>query len=262
MSELISEFIKFESENDVGIITLNRPPHNFLDVDFLTEIADAIDECSSISRCGVIASGVKSFCAGANFTSGSQLDPADSTDFVFQARKLYGQAERLFRSPVPMIAAIDGPAVGAGLGIALACDFIVMADNTWLSANFVRLGIHPGFAISHTLPAKVGLARASEILLTGKRIYSSRAFEIGLVDHLATNKTAVELARELAQEIAQAAPLAVTNTRATLRGDLGDLAAKAMAREVLVQAELVKTEDCLEGISSMLTKRPPRFYGR
>ncbi len=255
--------VHIERHGDVSVIVLNRPPHNFLDVTFLTAIVDALESSQHSSRALVIASSGKSFCAGANFTSGSQLDPSSADkDFQSQARSLYRQAERLFRVEIPIICALDGPAVGAGLGIALACDIIVMGKDTWMSANFVKLGIHPGFAISHTLGLRIGPGKASEMLLTGKRVTSVEAMELGLIDRLVGSGNAKQSALEIALEIAKAAPLAVSKTRATLRSGLADQAARAMEREVVAQAELVTTQDCFEGISAMLTKREPRFEGR
>jgi enoyl-CoA hydratase/carnithine racemase len=175
--------------------------------------------------------------------------------------RFYAQAERVFAIAKPMVAAVHGPAVGAGLGLALACDLRVTCSDAFFAGNFVRLGIHPGFALTITLPELIGPGRASDLLLTGRRVSGEEAVEIGLAERFVPGDKVRDAAIELAHEIAEAAPLAVTATRATLRAGLADRVKAALERELEEQARLMETTDAGEGISAMLARRPPNFRG-
>ena len=129
---------------------------------------------------------------------------------------LYVEAVRLFSAKKPIVAAVQGAAVGAGLGLALVADFRVAAPEARFTANFVKLGFHPGFGITHTLPRLIGEQRAALMCLTGRRIKASEALAWGLVDELAPLDELRAAALRLAREIAENAPLAVQSTRATL----------------------------------------------
>lgn len=145
----------------VALLEIRRPPHNHASVEMLGELADTlarIDADPGI-RCTVLAAEGRVFCAGADFSGGAQ-DPAP----------FYVQAMRLFRTAKPVVAAVHGAAVGAGLGLALAADFRVTCAEARFSANFNRLGFHPGFGLSVTLPRLVGPQQASVLLFTGRRI--------------------------------------------------------------------------------------------
>jgi enoyl-CoA hydratase/carnithine racemase len=169
---------------------------------------------------------------------------------------------RVFESPVPLVAAVQGAAIGAGLGLALACDLCVVGELGWFQANFVRLGIHPGFALSTTLPRVVGPGRAAEMLLTGRRVVAAEAGRIGIAQRVVPDGDEVDVALEMAQQIATGAPLAVSATRATLRHGLADAAREAMRHELAEQAALAGTADAVEGVRAMLEGRDPAFEGR
>jgi enoyl-CoA hydratase/carnithine racemase len=131
----------------------------------------------------------------------------------------------------------------------------------WFQANFVRLGIHPGFAISATLPRLVGRGRAADLLLTARRVEADEALAIGLCEHVVEVGSEVASALEIAEEIARGAPLALASTRATLRHGLAAEASTAMAHELAEQASLAGTADAVEGVAAMLEGRHPRFRG-
>src|SRR6185436_1909247 len=135
---------------------------------------------------------------------------------------LYSEAVRLFRCKKPVVAAIQGAAIGGGFGLALVADFRVASPDARFGANFVKLGIHPGFGLTHTLPRVIGQQKAALMFLTGRRLTGEEALAWGLVDKLVAPESLRAEAMGLAQEIAENAPLAVQSTRATLRGDLGD----------------------------------------
>ncbi|HEX7444537.1 MAG TPA: enoyl-CoA hydratase-related protein, partial [Acidimicrobiales bacterium] len=166
----------------------------------------------------------------------------------------------LIDGPLPLVAAVQGSAIGGGLGLALAADFRVAAPASRFSANFARLGFHQGFGISLTLPAAVGRQRALELLTTGARIDGDHALAIGLVDRLADDPRAG--AHALAAEIAGSAPLAVRSIRATIRADLVAEFAAMVDHERAEQVRLMETADFREGIAASMARRPPEFTGR
>lgn len=246
----------------MAVVTLRRPPHNLLTAPMLGALADAVEAAAGEARAAVLCSEGRSFCAGANFRSSDAPDPTEGGDFVSVTGAFYAHAARIFESRIPLVAAVQGAAIGAGLGLALACDVRVAGERGWFQANFVRLGIHPGFAISVMLPRIVGPGRAADLLLTARRVEADEALRIGLCEQVVAAGTELAAAREVAEEIARGAPLALVATRATLRQGLAGAAREAMAHELAEQAALAGTEDAVEGVAAMLAGRHPRFTGR
>jgi enoyl-CoA hydratase/carnithine racemase len=247
----------------VAVVTLRRPPHNLLTEPALRRLADAIHSLAGgTARAAVVCSEGRSFCAGADFRAEDAPDPtATGGGFTEQTGAFYRQAVRIFESPVPLVAAMQGAAIGAGFGLALACDVRVVGERAFFQANFVRLGIHPGFALSALLPRVVGAGKAAELFLTGRRVGAEEALRIGLAERPAPAGGELDAALAVAEEIAAGAPLAVAATRATLRAGLADLAARAMEHELAEQAALAGTADAVEGVAAVLEGRPPRFSG-
>jgi enoyl-CoA hydratase/carnithine racemase len=165
----------------------------------------------------------------------------------------------MFAARTPVVAAVQGAAVGGGLGVALSADFRVASHETRFVANFARLGIHQGFGLSVTLPAVVGPQRALELLYTGRRVKGDEAYDIGLADRLATAQTLRAEARALAADIAASAPLAVRSIRQTLRGDLAEQVRAATEHEEAEQARLMATDDFREGVASVTERRAGNF---
>ena len=185
-------------------VEMCRPPHNFFDIKLISALADAFEALQADPQCRaiVLAAQGRSFCAGADFSAperaeGARRNPGD----------LYRQAVRLFEVTKPVIAAVQGPAIGGGLGLALAADFRVTCPEARFSANFARLGFHPGFALSCTLPRLIGAQQAALLLYTGRRINGEEAVRIGLADELASQDTVRPRAQALADEIALSAPM-------------------------------------------------------
>lgn len=245
----------------VATVEIGRPPDNFFDAGLIASLADAcawLDEQPEF-RAAVLCSDGKHFCAGADFTgrSGRSGRPGAGG-----AKELYAAAARLFRARTPLVAAVQGAAVGGGLGLACAADFRVASPQARFCANFARLGLHHGFALTVTLPAIIGEQRALDLLCTGRRVGGEEAARIGLADRLAEPEGLRAAAQELAAEIAAGAPLAVRSIRATMRGTLADRAQAAMDRELAEQDRLRQTADFAEGIRASAQRRPPRFEAR
>jgi 2-(1,2-epoxy-1,2-dihydrophenyl)acetyl-CoA isomerase len=249
-------------DDHVGVAEIRRPPDNFFDAALIGAVADALDWLAGHdARAVVLSSEGKHFCAGADFTGRSNNARPIGTGGG--ARELYDQAYRLFQVPVPVVAAVQGAAVGGGLGLACAADFRVASPQSRFSANFARIGLHQGFALSVTLPLIIGQQRAIDLLYTGRRIGGEEAARIGLADRLAGETESLRpAARELAAEIASAAPLALTAVRATMRADLAERARAAMANELAEQAKLWPTADFAEGVRAAAERRPARFERR
>ena len=250
-----------EHVGPVAVVTLRRPPHNLLTEPVLGRVADALEALSGRAGAAVLCSEGRSFCAGADFRSPDAPDPTAGDSFERRTAAFYRQAVRVFSAPIPLVAAVHGPAVGAGFGLALACDLRVLGARAWFQANFVRLGIHPGFALSLTLPRAVGPGRAAELLLTGRRVGAEEALRVGLAEQVVVEGEERHAALVMAEEVAAGAPLAVSATRSTLRAGLAEEAARAMEHELAQQSALAGTADAREGVAAMLEGRRPGFSG-
>lgn len=258
--------IAVEKTGNVALIEIRRPPHNFFDIPLIQEIAGALEALDADADCRAVvwAAQGKSFCAGANFGDGSQLDkdgrrPNEPAQGV---APLYIQGNRLFRTRKPIIAAVHGAAVGGGLGLAMVADFRVACPETRFCANFTRLGFHPGFGLTVTLPAVIGPTKAALMFYTSRRVTGEEAFAMGLADVLVPQDGVRAAAMKLAAEIAENAPLGLTATRATMRGDIADRVLKATEHELKEQTWLRKTDDFKEGVKATAERRLPNFTGR
>lgn len=260
--------IEVSQDGAVGMVEIQRPPHNFFDVKLIHQIADAFNSFDENAGCRaiVLASQGKSFCAGANFGDDSDERSANEefTEAGFRNRtgSLYEEGVRLFRAKTPIVAAIQGAAIGGGLGLSLVADFRVAAPEARFAANFVKLGIHPGFGLTVTLPRLVGQQFANLMFLTGRRIKGEEALERGLVDVVVPQESLRATAHGLAKEIAENAPLAVTSTRATTRQGLAEQIKVATDHELKEQQWLRETDDAAEGIRSVAERRVGNFQGR
>lgn len=258
--------IGVETQGHVAIVEIKRPPHNFFDMSLIRQIADAFegyDKDANI-RAIVLAAEGKSFCAGANFGDGSRLDAKGNRPNENQmGGHLYQEAVRLFRTKKPIIGAIQGAAIGGGLGLALVPDFRVACPESRFSANFTRLGFHPGFGLTCTLPRLVGDQQANLMFYTGRRLNGEEALKIGLADVLVGSVAEVRPAAiKLANDIAESAPLAVQETRATVRKGLADAVKAATDHELVIQSQLRQTEDFREGVRAVSERRVASFKGR
>jgi 2-(1,2-epoxy-1,2-dihydrophenyl)acetyl-CoA isomerase len=243
----------------VAVLEIRRPPNNFFDTDLIRDIAEALERLANDGQCRavVLCSEGKHFCAGANFGSGERQFGTRRED-----EHLYDVAIRLFEQPLPIVAAIQGAAIGGGLGLALAADFRVASSEARFSANFARLGFHQGFGLSVTLPMVVGHQRSLELLYTGRRIDGDEALRIGLCDRLVPLAEVRSAAMALAEDIAASAPLAVRSIRKTMRGHLAESVRMALAREKTEQDWLAQTDDWREGVRATAERRAPAFQGR
>ena len=248
--------ISVSIKQHLAYVEINRPPNNFFDANLIQQIADAYESLDEEDECRVILlkSEGKNFCAGANF--GQDEDMLDKS---VPYKKLYAQAVRLFRTRKPVIAVVQGAAIGGGLGLALSADFRVACHEARFAANFAKLGFHPGFGSSITLPRVVGVQKAMDMLFTARRVTGEEAFKIGLADKFCSKEKIIEEAEQLAKEIASSAPMAVESIRSTLRGNLADQIEQIVDWELSEQVRLQKTEDFKTGIAASLSRETPQF---
>jgi 2-(1,2-epoxy-1,2-dihydrophenyl)acetyl-CoA isomerase len=250
----------------VAIVEFHRPPENYFDVALIRELADAFESLQRDGSCRaiVLCSEGKHFCAGASFKAprserGEATAVRSNTE---NAGHLYVEAVRLFAAELPVVVAVQGGAIGGGLGVALVGDFRVACPEARFAANFSRLGFHHGFGLSVTLPALVGQQRAMDMLYTGRRVGGEEALTMGMCDRLVPLAQLRDTAHELAADIAASAPLAVRSIRATLRSDLAARVKVAVDREEAEQGRLRKTADFAEGVRATAERRTPDFHGR
>jgi enoyl-CoA hydratase/carnithine racemase len=254
----------------VGSIEIRRPPLNFFDISLINQIADALEQFDREGeiRSSVLSAQGKAFCAGANFSDPARQaqeaeaaggDPADSLGPI---NHLYIQAVRIFRAKKPIIAAVQGAAIGGGLGLAVAADFRVTCPEARFAANFTKLGFHPGFGLTTTLPELIGKNNAELMFYTSRRVTGEEAARIGLANLCVPQDQVRAEAFKLAQEIAECAPLGLLSTRATMRDGLADRVMAATTHELAEQTRLRATEDFKEGVKATEERRVANFKGR
>lgn len=257
MKNAWGENVKAEIVGHVAVVTFDRPPNNHVSVDMMRDLADCLEavDAGRQARAIVLQSDGKNFCAGADFAT-----PGDSVaGGMGGISELYNQAVRLFSIETTIVAAVQGAAVGAGLGLALVADFRVASPDAKFAANFVKLGFHPGFGLTHTLPRAIGAHRASLMFLTGRRVKAQEGLPWGLVDEVVPLEDLREAALRLATEIAENAPLALLATRRTMRGELAAAVRAQTAHEHIQQTALRATDDFAEGVRSVAERRPGNF---
>jgi enoyl-CoA hydratase/carnithine racemase len=266
--------IGVEIHGHVGLIEIRRPPLNFFDISLINQIADALEgfDRNIEIRASVLAAQGKAFCAGANFNdparpaqetaAAKETTKGDPADSLGPINHLYLQAVRIFRCQKPMVAAVHGAAIGGGLGLAVSADFRVTCPEARFSANFTKLGFHPGFGLTVTLPELIGKNNAELMFYTSRRVTGEEATRWGLANECVPQDRVRDAAMKLASEIAECSPLGLLSTRATMRQGLADRVMAATNHELAEQSRLRTTEDFKEGIKATEERRFANFKGR
>ncbi|MFC5995605.1 enoyl-CoA hydratase/isomerase family protein [Pseudonocardia hispaniensis] len=245
------------------LVTLNRPAvRNAMTAELTAAWVDAIEavRCDDEARVLVVTGAGNTFCAGADLSWLDQGAAGDVTPDRLRDRML--PFYRSWLAPrelaIPVVAAVNGPAIGAGLCLALACDLRYAGPDTVFSAPFIHLGTHGGMGATWLLPEAVGVARARDMLYTGREVGGQRAVEWGLATDVGDD--ALALALQAAERIARAAPIATRLTKAGLERSVAGLA-EALQWEALAQPVTMATADLHEGVQARRERRPPRFTG-
>ncbi len=260
----MSEAVRYQRTDEIGVITLDRPDNRN---SMTPELLDAFAAASTAARADtairalVVTGTGASFSAGADFKSTLQRE-GDLRAPNERSFAMYEPFLSLLDIAVPVIGALNGHTVGGGFGLALVCDMRIGALEAKYGANFVRLGLAPGMAISYLLPRIIGLPRANELLLTGRLVDGREAEVLGILNRAVPAADVLAAAMDLARQVAEAAPLAVRATKAAIRRGLELQVRDAAHAEAYAQAESLVTSDAREGIAALLAKRPPKFTGK
>ena len=260
----MSDAVRYEAHDRIGVITLDRPDNRN---SMTPELLDAFARASAAARAdgsirALIVTGTGScFSAGADFKAGLQRGD-DALPPHERSYAMYEAFLSLLDVEVPIIGALNGHAVGGGFGLALVCDLRIAALEGKYGANFVAVGLAPGMAITHLLPRLVGVARASEMLFTGRLVDGAEAERLGIANRAVPSAQVISEATALARAIAANAPFAVRATKAAIRRGFAMEARAAARAEAVDQAASVAMDDAREGMSALLAKRKPEFTGR
>lgn len=259
MSELIAL-----SLGTVAHLELVNPPLNLVTRELLDQLDGALARLESaapgdVRAVVVCGSGDRSFSAGSDVKGfEAQRGPGGREYFAYEERVM----SRLACLPMPTIAAIEGNALGGGLEIALACDLRVASERARLGMPEVRLAVTPGAGGTQRLPRVVGLARAKELILTGRIIDASEAERIGLVNQVVPAGQALSAADAVAAEIAERGPLAVREAKRLIDAALDVDLDAGLAAELDASERVFDTQDMLEGAAAFFAKRPPTYRGK
>jgi enoyl-CoA hydratase len=244
---------------EIGIILLNRPEAmNAMDEGMLRELGDSVGELEKDDEVRVILiTGGENFCAGADIKEMKGKTPEQAKAFALLGHSIF---ERIENCRKPVIAAISGYALGGGCELALACDIRIAGENAKIGQPEVGLGLIPGFGGIQRLTRLIGVARAKELVLTGKIINANEAEFIGLVNHVAPDRELMDQAEETARLVARQGPSAVRLAKKILNIS-SKLADELIATDIEAFATCFETEEHIEGINAFIEKRKPRFKG-
>ena len=255
--------VLYDVKEMIGTITLNRPDNrNSMDPEVMPAFLETIEKASNDRdiRCLIITNTGTSFCSGADFRSQSA-----AVGFKLpneRSMNIYKPFLKIREIEVPVIAAMNGHAIGGGFGLALICDIRIANNVSKYGASFARLGLSTGMAVSYMLPRIVGLPIANELLYAGRLITGAEALKIGMVNYSLDTEEIAAKGWELAKEIAACAPLAVKMIKQSVYRGMDWDPVKAAEWDAHCQSRTGETEDAKEGIAALLEKRTPVFKGR
>jgi len=253
------ETVTAEKEGNIGIITLNRPPTNSVNFALLEDVEKALNQFEAdkeVRALIITGAGEKGFSAGFDIT-----EAARAAEIGDKGRALYTRIERF---PKPVVAAINGYALGGGCELAMACHFRIMvnAEKAKIGCPEVNLGIIPGWGGTQRMPRLIGKTRALDMLVLGKRINAPEALEIGLINKVSQPAELMKDAKELAGRLAKQAPLAVKGILDSVIRGLETTIDEGLKIEGKHLNEVSGTEDAIEGMTAFMQKREPQFKGK
>lgn len=258
------EHIRLDIQDGVATVTLDRPrARNAFKGSMRKDLLEAIEHVGSRSssdvRVLIITGAGKAFCAGGDVKFMATAKAADVEPLILQGRDVIITLAHL---PLPTIAAVNGVAVGAGLGLALACDLRIATESARLGATFARIGLHPDWGTCYFLTRLAGSAAARELVFTGRLVDANEAFRLGLVNAVIRDDSFHAAVHAKAEAICAAAPIAVARAKRTLA--LAETASldEVLAVEQAAQLACFDTEDAREGLKAFVDKRVPSFRGK
>jgi enoyl-CoA hydratase len=257
------ELLTYQKEAPLAYITINRPQamnalSNAL-VEELDKALDLVEQDPELRALIITGAGEKAFMAGAD------INELKERDFLLgrqQTRRRQQVLNRIAEMKIPVIAAINGYALGAGLELAIACTLRVACEEAKLGSPEVNLAIIPGDGATQRLPRLIGFGRAMEMVLTGDFVDAQQAYNIGLVNKVVPKEELMEAAKKLATKIASKAPLAIQCAKEAVNRSMEVGIYEGLAHESYLHAYTCATEDKKEGVAAFLEKRKPSFQGR
>jgi enoyl-CoA hydratase/carnithine racemase len=261
---MIYSEIQVFDDGEIAELVLARPAARNAMTDAMgAEIQHAVGELNARPglRVVLVRGQGEAFSAGGDFAMLAERAEHSEPDNRVAMRAFYARFLSVRALRVPSIAVIGGPAIGAGLCFALACDLRVCASSARLAASFVRLGLHPGMGATFFLPRLIGATAAADLLLTGRSVDADEALRLGLVSQVHPREALDAAARTLAAQIAGAGPIAVAQTKLTLQGAFERDLDGALQREADAQAADFETVDLQEALQALAERRPARFRG-
>jgi enoyl-CoA hydratase len=257
------ETLLVERDGAIAVITINRPKVlNALNAQTLSDLSRAIGdfgEDAGVRAIVLTGAGEKSFVAGADINELARLSPTEGHRHALTGQAVLDAIERLGK---PVVAAINGFALGGGCELAMACTIRIAADTARLGQPEINLGIIPGYAGSQRLARLVGKGRAMEMLLSGEMVSASRAYEMGLINRVVPAAELLEVARSVAHALAAKAPIAVRSIIEAVNHGLEMPLADGQFLEATLFGVVASTDDMREGTRAFLEKRPASWRGR
>jgi 2-(1,2-epoxy-1,2-dihydrophenyl)acetyl-CoA isomerase len=261
------ESLKVEAQNTIGVITLNQPEAlNALTVKMGEEFPSAVNGLVEQGVRAIILTGAgRAFCAGGNLREMQAIATAAGRPNAFFDQPLQLINDCILsirRTPLPFIAAVNGPASGGGCNLALACDFVLAAESARFNQAFVRVGLTPDCGGTFILPRLVGWRRATELMMTGEVVDARQAMQMGMINSVVPDNELMDQAMQLATRLAQGATAAIGRVKELLEATATRDYAAQLDLEREVQIKSGQTKDAAEGIAAFVEKRPPKFTGQ
>ena len=252
--------IKIAKNNKIGIVTVNRPESlNAMNKDVVIEFISKIEGLLSERDIRVIiitGSGEKAFIAGADIKLMQKMNKSEAYKFANLGHKL---ANTIENSDKPVIAAVNGFALGGGSEIALACHIRVASDNAVFAQPEVKIGLLPGWGGTQRLPRIIGKGLANELIITGRNVDAQEALEIGLVNRVVSKEELINTCVDIAQLIIKNSPKAISESIKLINISSGTELNKGLSKEAEEFSELFETEETTEGLTAFVEKRPPKY---
>ena len=252
--------IKISKNKQIGILTINRPDSlNAMNREVLLEFINELKKIQSEKDIRVIiitGSGEKAFIAGADIKLMQKMNREEAFDFANLGQEL---ANLIEKSDKPVIAAVNGYALGGGCEIALSCHLRIASDNAVFAQPEVKIGLLPGWGGTQRLPRIIGRGLANEIILTGRNVLAKEALDIGLVNKVVPQEELINTCFDIANMIIKNSPNAIAESIKLIRLAAGKKLKKGLSKEAKSFSELFETEETAEGLTAFVEKRPPKF---
>ena len=261
------ETIQLDMRGNVGTIILNRPESlnaltTLVGQEFLAAVAEARDRGA---RAIILTGAGRAFCAGGDLREMQKMAAQEGKVEAFfdePLRLLNGCIMVIRRSPLPFLAAVNGAASGGGCNLALACDLVIAGESARFNQAFIKIGLVPDCGGTFILPRLVGWKRATELMITGEVISSSRALEMGMINAVVPDDQLSSRALAMAEKLAQAPTAAIGRIKELLEASATNDYGGQLELERKTQIQSGKTKDFREGVAAFLEKRPPKFVGQ